>query len=265
MSTLSAPFSEVFAHRQILLRTALVDLRGLYAGSLLGLFWIMAGPLILLTLYGMIYMVIFQIRPVSLTQPQYVLYIFSGLVPYLAFAGSLVAGAGSVSANRDVLLNTVFPAELIPLRTVIVNSTVLLAGVVIVFVADLLIDTISPWAVLVPVFMILQLMFVAGVTWILSLVTLVFRDIQQVLGYLMLILLVMTPIAYTPDMVPANLKFIVYVNPLAYYVVCYQHLLVLNEVPPPFFLIGASAAAIIAYVVGFTTFRRAKQVFFDYA
>ena len=51
---------------------------------------------------------------------------------------------------------------------------------------------------LVPVFLALMLLLLAGVVWVLSLVNLVFKDIQQLLSYVTIVLLVASPIAYTP-------------------------------------------------------------------
>ena len=54
-----------------------------------------------------------------------------------------------------------------------------------------------------------------GVCWVLSLVNLIFKDIQQVLTYVTIMLLVASPIAYTPDMLPPQLRLLIYINPLA--------------------------------------------------
>lgn len=259
------PFMTIFRHRKILLRTTLVDLKGLYAGSLLGIVWIGIGPLLLLCLYASIYLVIFRFRPTELTQVGYVLYIFSGLVPFLAFSSSLGSGAASLASNKQVLLNTVFPAELLPFRAVLVNSVSLLAGLVIVLVVDAALDQPSVWAMALPVLVVLQIMFTAGVIWVISLANLVVRDIQQSLTYVTLALLIATPIAYTPDMIPPTLQPLIWINPLAYYVICYQHVLVLNAMPPTWAMIAATIAALVSFTVGFRMFQHAKQVIFDYA
>ena len=71
---------------------------------------------------------------------------------------------------------------------------------------------------LVPLFWILQILFVTGLAWVLSLASLVLRDVQQLLAFVMVALLIASPIAYTPEMAPGLLKLLVYVNPLSYFV-----------------------------------------------
>lgn len=258
------PFRVVAAHRRLLAATILSELRGLYAGSLLGMIWITVGPLLLLALYATIYAVIFRFRPSDMTQAGYVLYICAGLMPFIAFATALGAGATSLSANKQVLLNTVFPAELIPLRVVLVNSTTVVVGLGVVVAIDAALDVTSPLTLLIPVLVLFQVLFVSGVVWILGLLNLIVRDVQQSLTFVVLALLVITPIAYTPSMVPALLAPVIYANPLAYYVVCYQHIVVLNELPPTGMLAGALLAGPLSFCGGYLLFRHAKQSFFDY-
>lgn len=262
---LTGPFEAAYRHRQLLIRTALVNLRGMYAGSVFGLFWVALGPVLLLSLYATIYVVVFDIRPMSMTKTQYILYIFSGLVPYIGFSGALMTGSTSLSADRQVLLNTVFPAELVPLRAVLISSASFAVGLVILIVVDFVLDQPSAWVLLLPVIVLLQTMFVCGLVWVLSLATLILRDIQQVLAYAMIALLVATPIAYTPDMIPPALRLLIWLNPLAYYVISYQHILVLNSLPPTGILTAATVAGIASFLLGYMAFQRAKQFFFDYA
>jgi lipopolysaccharide transport system permease protein len=259
------PFRTVYRHRRLLLRTGRVELRSLYAGSLLGLLWVLLGPILLLSLYAAIYVFIFRIRPAELTQAAYVLYIFSGLVPFMAFSSSLMAGATSLSLNKQVLLNTVFPAELVPLRAVLVNSVSIVSGLLVVCAVDALLDKVAAWTLLLPVIIILQIMFVTGIAWILSLANLVVRDIQPLLTFVTLALLIATPIAYTPDMIPSTLAPLIWCNPLAYFVMSFQYVLVLNTMPPFQIAAAALVAAVTSFAFGHWVFQRAKQVMFDYA
>jgi lipopolysaccharide transport system permease protein len=261
----SAPFTAIWTHRKILLKTAAVEIRGLYAGSLLGSFWVVLGPVFFLGLYTLIYTLIFKIQPAAMGQREYILYIFSGMVPFLAFGSALSAGSTSLAANKQILLNTVFPAEMIPLRSVLVASVVLPVGLLLVIAADIVLGRPSPMLLLIPVVMLLQIMFVTGVVWVLSLLNLLVRDIQQLLAYVTMILLVITPIAYTPDMAPGQLRFIMYLNPLFYFVTSYQSLIVLGQLPPWKIVAIAAALGLSSCMAGYWAWQRGKQMFYEYA
>ena len=265
MAFFFSPFKLIFERFTLLMSTSIVEIRSTYAGSVLGVFWVALGPLLLLTIYGLVYAVIFRIRPVEMSTGEYVMYVFSGLVPFIAFASALTAGATSLSVNKQFLLNTVFPAELIPVRSVLVACISMPVGFVILIAGDFAISEVSWTTFLVPVFFLLQVMFLCGLAWVLSLLTLLIRDIQQLLVYTNMFLLVVTPIAYTPSMVPDSMKFLMYLNPLYYYVASYQSLIVLNKLPDLPITVICMSISIGSFCLGFRIYKTTKQVFFDYA
>jgi lipopolysaccharide transport system permease protein len=265
LSACLAPFVTVWRHRAILAATTVSEVRNVYAGSILGSAWVLIGQLCVLAVYATTYVVIFRIRPADMTVYEYILYVFCGLTAFLPFASSLSAGALSLVSNRAVLLNTVFPAELIPVRSVLVASVTMPAGAIILLAADHGLSQTSWTVLLVPVVMVLQLMFVTGLVWILSLAALVFRDIQHLIQYAVMMLAVITPIAYTPSMVPDALKALIYVNPLSYFVIGIQYLVILNRIPEPQILVPMVALSFGLFILGYHAVRRSKGAFYDYA
>ena len=259
------PFQRCLAYRSILARTAWVSLVGTYAGSVLGLLWLVIGQFLLLGVYVLTYVVIFKIKPTDMTVEQYVLHVFAGVVPFIAFSTSLISGATALSRDRQVLLNTVFPSELLPVRSTLIASASLPVGLAIVMVATFIWGKPSPALLLAPLIIIMQFMFQCGLAWILSLITLVLRDIQFALQYIVMMLMIVTPIAYTLDMAPPLVKVLMYANPLAYYVIANQDLIVHGVLPQPMFLAVIVVVSVSMFTLGFWAFERAKLTFFDYA
>ena len=260
-----APFHAIWRHRIILWRTSLAEIRNLYAGSFLGTAWAVVGQLLMLGIYALTYVVILRIRPSDITTYEYILYVFCGLTSFMPFSGALTGGTLSLVSNRNVLLNTVFPAELIPLRSVIVASIGMPVGVIILIISDAVLGSLTWTTLLIPLVMILQLMFVTGLVWVLSLLALVFRDIQHIIYYGIMMLMVITPIAYTPSMIPPGLGILIYMNPLSYFVICFQYLIVLNMIPPLALVAAMVFLSISVFVLGYAVCRRAKASFYDYA
>ena len=262
---LTAPFRILLENWDVFGRTTLVALRATYAGSALGIVWLALGPVLLLALYALIYAVVFKVRPVDMSQFGYVLYVFSGLVPFIAFSTALNAGATALSANKEVLLSTMFPPELVPLRVVIANSMSIVVGLALICAISAAAGQVSWSWLLLPLFVVLQTMFVAGLVWVLSLLNLVMRDVQQMLLFLTIALLIVTPIAYTPSMTPASLKPVIYLNPLSYYVISFQHIIVHQSAPPYELFAPAAAISVASFCGAFWAFQKAKQLFFDFA
>jgi lipopolysaccharide transport system permease protein len=265
IASLQAATGMIFSRRELLLRTLNSEIRRRYAGSVMGMAWLLVGPVLLMVLYATIYGVVFRLKPPEMNSNAYVVYILAGLVPFLGFSEALTSGTMSLTAQRDVLLNTVFPAELVPLRAVLVAFTAPLVGLLIVLCADIFVGQFTLWVILVPIVILLLLFFVTGVVWLLSLANLVVRDVQQLLSYVTMVLLITSPIAYTPSMLPPGFSLIIWMNPLSYFVIAVQSLIVFGAFPPWPAAIGCVVLGVGSFAFGWRVFQRAKLVFFDYA
>jgi len=256
----------LFTYRARLWEGIVSDARQRYAGSVLGMAWNFVLPLFQLSIYTVVYVYIFRIRPASLTEYQYVVLVFSGLVPLLAFNESLTSATGALVANRSLLMNSVFPAELIPVRAAFAGQAPSIVGLAVTLVAGVAVAS-AGWrtALIVPVLWLLLLMLAVGLGWVLSLLTLIARDVQHGLGLVMLALFILSPFAYTPDMVPRGSRPLLYANPLSYYVLSFQQAICYGRWPPAEILLPATALSCICFFGGFALFHRMKYVFFDYA
>lgn len=253
-------------YRHRLLEGVLHEIRQRYSGSAFGSLWVFLFPLLQLGIYAGLYSFIFKVRVPGLTEMGYVVLVFSGLVPLMAFNEALTAATSSLSANKNLLLNTVFPAELIPLRAALSGHVTSLVGLTVTLVVGFALGRTSWQAILlVPVFWVLLLMFATGIGWMLSLFSLVARDIQHGLGLITMLLFVLSPFAYTPEMVPAVLKPLIYLNPLSYFVLTFQQLICYGTWPDPIAAGGAVILGIGSFFIGLSVFQKAKYVFFDYA
>src|SRR4030095_9050450 len=88
------------------------ELKARYRGSLLGFFWSLVNPLLLLAVYTLVFDVVFKNRAGG-AQP-YAVFLISGLFPWIWFSGALLDGTVSLSANAGLLRKAVFPAEVLP-------------------------------------------------------------------------------------------------------------------------------------------------------
>jgi lipopolysaccharide transport system permease protein len=259
------PFAMVFAYRVPLWRTTVSEVRQRYAGSAMGLFWVMLAPGLLLALYACVFIYIYKTVPEGTDTTTYLVRLFAGLLPFLAFSDALLNGSGAVLSNRAVLLNTVYPAELVTLRAVLSGHAVAAFGLILVAVLTLATGHPFEGLLLLPAVLLLQVMFVCGIAWPLSLANLVLRDVQQALTFLCTALMVISPIAYTPESAPGLLKLLVYLNPVSYFVLTCQSLATTGTLPPTRVVLVMTAMSFGAFLVGFRLFQRGKLAFWDYA
>lgn len=218
-------------HRRILFATVVQGLRKRSSGNVLGALWLLLYPLLFLGMYSLVFVQILQVRIPGLGTSDYILVVFSGLVPFLAFAEAFGAGTVSIVANRDLLMNTLFPIELVVAREVLVGHTTMGVGMLLLWATVLYFHGPNWTHLLVPVIYLLQIMMVLGLVWITATLTVFFRDLQQAIPILVLFLMMISPIGYTADMVPAGLQGIVLFNPLAWLMELYRSCLMHGAIP----------------------------------
>lgn len=259
------PFRLIWRYREIIRASVFSELKSTYAGSVLGMAWIAIGPFILLCLYSVVYGVIFRVRPPTMSFGEYIVYVLAGLTAFLGFSSGVTMGAQSLARSKQLLLSTAYPSELLAIRTVLVQSAQVAAGIGLTIVLSLFLAKPSVWLLMVPVIVVLQVLFTCGLVWILSLASLALRDIQHILQYVMFIFLIVTPIGYDRDLVPQALQWLMYFNPLYYFVSIFQDVIVFGKMPNLATVAIALVGSIATFVTAFRIFRRTKQVFFDYA
>lgn len=254
----------LLSHGPLLARVTRNDLAARYAGSVLGLGWTIVAPALFLSIYAVIYLFIYRISQPGLSRWQYVIFIMAGLVPYLVTAEAIGTGVTAVVANRSVLSNVVFPIDLLAPKAVLMALPTMVVGMALTVVGAIAAGVASWYLLLVPVIAVLQVLALLGVTWILSLVNIVLRDLTHAIGILLILLLVASPIAYTTDMVPARLQFILAINPLAYFIIAYQKVIVLGELPSPLVMLGTVVFSLGSFALGGWFFSRMKAGLIDY-
>jgi len=228
--------------------------------------WVALGPLLILGVYALVYLEVFKVRTTlfHLSGPAYVIYIFCGLVPYLAVAEALGRGVGSVVTNKAVLNNTVYPIDLTPVQAALGAQTVLAVGMPLVVVGAILTGHRDPTVAAVPVVWALMFIWLVGVNWILSMLNVAFRDLQNLITVILMVLLVASPFAYATSQVPPAVRLIVYVNPFAYFVIAYQQLIMLGQVPDAWHSVVLVLMPLGTFALGSWFFSRAKGALLDY-
>lgn len=258
-------FSALFRNRKLIWDLVILDIKLRYAGSWLGLAWMLLAPLILLSAYLLLFGKILQVKAAPGVAPlTYGLLMACGLLPWIGFADGVTRGTSSVLAQRNLLKSGVFPIELIPVSAVCTALLVQAGMTVLLLVVLGFLGMLGPSLAFLPVFLVLQALFTIGVVWFLSCVNILYRDTSQVVGLLLVLLMFVSPIAYTEQMVPAGLELVVAVNPLSYLIEGYREALLFNHGPSVRGLAVFGGLACAAFVTGYQYFMRLRRVLPDY-
>lgn len=242
-----------------------LDMKVRFAGSKLGIVWLALVPALTLGAYWVLFGRILRIQAhPALDSMNYGLLVVAGLLPWIGFSESMTRGTSSVLAQRNLMKSRVFPMELIPVTAVCSGVTGQVAGTVLLG-AVLIATGKAGWPLLMlPLLVLLQVIFTVGLVWFLSCINIVYRDTSQVLSLILLLLMFVSPIAYTPDMMPRELTWLMAINPLSYLIDGYRDILVFGRLPPSSTLVACAGAALITGPAGYRYFMHLRRVLPDF-
>ena len=253
--------STLWRHRQLIAALTARDLKARYRGSLLGYFWSLANPLLLLAVYTLVFTKFF---PQQVVQP-YPLFLFSGILPWTFFGAAILESTSSISANAGLIKKVMFPAEALPLVVVLSHLVHFLLAIPILLAAIGVYALLGQFEfnvtiLLVPVLMLLQTMFVAGIAMTVSSASVLFRDLRDIVANLMQLGFFVTPIIYLIDNIESRvLRAILRVNPMTPFVVAYQDIFFFGRLPNLSDSILIVAYAFGSLMMGFFVFDRLRD------
>jgi ABC-type polysaccharide/polyol phosphate export permease len=239
------------------------ELKARYRGSVLGFFWSFINPLLLLLVYSFVFTYVLE-NKVEGIQP-YALFMFCGILPWTWFASSLTEASGSLISGGNLIKKVLFPAEVLPIVSVLANMVHFFLGLTIL-VGFLIYYKHPPDAldlVWFPVVVFVQLIFTTALALILAALTAHFRDIRDLLANLLTLWFFATPIIYpwTQENV-RRFKWIFNLNPFTHLAVSYQEILFF---PGPIghwkWLLALGAASVVLFLAGYWVFDRLRDSF----
>jgi lipopolysaccharide transport system permease protein len=252
------------ANARLLVSITRVELSKRYAGSVLGMAWLILQPALYLSVYLFVYLVLFKAQFSGFTRLGYVLYVFCGLVPYLGTIDAISLGAVSIKQNIHLVKNVMLPIELVPVRAVLVASVSQAVGLAVVILLSALNGTLTLHVLWLPVVWAVQILMLCGLAWILASIAVGLPDISYFINLFMFLLMWVSPIGYTADMVPRNLAAVLYLNPVYYLLEVYRDSLLLGRFPSINVAAIYVGLAVLLFAMGAAFFRAFRGVLLDY-
>lgn len=249
---------ELYEYRQMIVSLVRKDLRGRYKGSVLGFMWTFINPLLQLLVYTLVFSVIMK-NGIE----KYYIYLFVGLVPWIFFSTSVTSGASSIMLNKDMVKKIYFPREVMPIACVTSNFVNMLYSFIVIFIVLIVSRVgVNPVALicLIPV-MLVEYILCLGFAMLAAGFTVYFRDLEYILGIVTMAWMYVTPVLYEVEMVPENLRSLLYINPMTPIILAYRDILYYKQVPELGTLLQALLVGILSLVVGYIIFRKLQRGF----
>jgi len=255
--------ANLFRYRGLIQSLVARELKARYRGSVFGFLWSFINPLLLLLIYSFVFTYVLP-NQVEGVQP-YALFMFCGILPWNWFATSLSDAAGSLIAGGNLIKKVLFPAEVLPLVSVLTNMVHFFLGLPIL-IAFLVFYRLPPDAwdlVWFPVAVLVQLVFTSALAMFLAALTVHFRDIRDILANVLTLWFFATPIIYPwfqPNVQKYRLLF--NVNPFTHLAVSYQEILFFNgPIGHWRWLLALGAGSVLLFLATYWLFDRLRDSF----
>jgi teichoic acid transport system permease protein len=258
---LFAYLRDLWRRRDFVWNLALANVRGRHASTSLGLAWWVLDPLLLGSIFLLVFGVILETRR---GDPNYIAFLLSGLFAFFYTRRTMTAGATAIQLNSQMVATQRFPRLLLPMSAVIEGGIAYLFSLIPFFLIAGLVggDWPGPTIVWLPLAFLLQTLFNFGLTLLVAQLVLPFRDIGNVMQYVARVWMYLSPVIYPLDIrlknVSETLFEIFSFNPMASILAIYRHALLGREMAMRDVYI-TMGWTVLFLVVGVVTFVRMEH------
>jgi len=250
---------EIFLYRELLVILIIKELKVRYKQTLLGMVWAMFTPLAMMFIFTFVFS---RVTKISTGDIPYPLFAYCGLLPWTFFAGSLSAATSSLSGNAGLITKIYFPREVFPL-------SIIFSKLVDFFIASLILFGLMLFykmpfhstILLAPLVFVIQLILMIGLSFLLSVGNLFFRDVRYVFDVVIMLWMFATSVVYPINVASPAMQKILMLNPMTAILNVYRLLILKGEIHQAGQLLPAAAVSIVIFFIGIILFRKTEHLF----
>ncbi len=260
-------FSQAWKNKSLIWQLLKRDVQARYRGSALGLFWSLVTPIVMLSIYTFVFQTVFKSRWTDAngeTTLSFAIILFLGLTIHGLLAEILTKSPLLIVANQNFVKKIVFPLDIlswVTLTSGLFSFAISFSLLLILILLEL--QFIPLTALLLPIILLPYCVLLLGISWFLAALGVYLRDVQQITGTLATLLLFLSPIFYSTNILPAQFQALLFLNPLTYVVEASRAVLIYGNLPS---FSGLAIYTFIAFGVAYAGnyfFRKVKPGFAD--
>ena len=251
-------YADLLRYRELFSNLFRRDLQAKYKGSLLGVFWSLLNPLVLLGVYLLVFGVIFPSRT-----PHFPLYLLAGLACWIFFATSMQSAARSLIDSGELIKKVRFPRQLVAFSSVATQAVTfaVMLGVLLVLSLLFVPEARSTVWLALPL-AVLFAGLVAGLALVAACLNVLFRDVEHVLAAALLPWFFVTPILWSESTLGDRgvrhhtlLQVLHWVNPVAPPIFAVRDAIWSGHAPRLGDVVYLAVASALALLLGALVFR----------
>lgn len=252
--------SNFLKYRELLAELVVRDIKLKYRRSILGIFWSLLNPLLMMIVLTIVFSNLFKTNI-----PNFPVYLLTGRIIFDYYSQASRSAMDSIVSNSALIKKVYVPKYIFPLAkslSAFVNLLFsLLAIVIVLFFTKVKIS----WTILLfPLPLIYILLFATGIGLILAAYTVFFRDIIHLYNVVLTAWMYFTPLFYPVEIIPDKYKIFIILNPLYYIIESFrqiilnEHILILSTHLISIFI------SVVVFIIGLIVFYRKQDKFILY-
>lgn len=250
-------FKSLYEYRELLKTSISKDVRGKYKNSVLGILWSFLNPLLQIAVYAIVFPLIMKSN-----LPNYTVFLCCGLIPWNFFSAAISRTSFTMVENGNIIKKVYFPREVLPISVVtseainFIISTIIILAFVLGYGMGL-----NKFLIFYPLVLLVQYILLIGISFIVSSVTVYFRDLQHFIGIALQLLFYATPIVYAPNTIPENFQWILKFNPMTYVINGYRDIFYYKQMPDLSSMVMVLGIGLIVCLAGYFIFNKLQRRF----
>jgi len=252
---------DIWEFRELLYLLTWREIKGRYRQMAFGPLWMLGAPLIQMAIFTVLFGIVFQLPSDGVPYP---IFTYVALLPWMMFANAARNAAGSLVSQQHLIAKIYFPRLIIPLSQVIsalvdfLMSFIILIGMMIFF------QILPDWRVLtLPLYLLLAAVTALAVGLWLATLSVKFRDVLIVLGFLITAWQYATPVAYSSSLIPEQWLWLYHLNPMTVVVNGFRWALLGTGAGPTLSDLAVAIVVTFLAVLGVYYFRRTERTIVD--
>ena len=259
---LGVDLHELWQYRELIYFLTWRDIKVRYKQAALGIAWAILQPVLTTVITSIVFGYLLKVDTGS--SLPYPVFTLAALLPWHLFQLSLQKSSISLVGNSNLITKIYFPRLIIPLSSVLAVLVDFGISLILLFIAMAIYAVPLTWTTLwlIPLTLLTVVAALAVGLW-LSALNVQYRDIQQMVPFMLQIWMYATPIVYPITIIPeGTIRYIYSLNPMVGVVQSFRWAL-FGGTPPDMTLLFSSIAVIVLLVSGLFFFRRMEKTFAD--
>ncbi|MCB0193717.1 MAG: ABC transporter permease [Anaerolineae bacterium] len=196
---------DLWRYRELIRNLVVRDLKVRYRNSVLGIFWSLFNPILMM----MVFTLVFTVMTPHFKVPNFPVFVLCAILPWNFFLASINGSIRSIVDNSSLVNKVYFPREILPISVVLANMVNFLIALIVLFAFILLLQIpFTPWVLLLPLVIAVQVTFTIGFGLIMATANVFYRDTQVIMEVVMMAWFFVTPIFYSLSILPNNYEIL---------------------------------------------------------